>query len=146
MQVGRPELTGADEPTYVNLAQVREEMSALSGIKEEERQPEGQSNGPGPGEAEVPPPAPRRTKSVRPNKSPEVNSRPTGSHSGYNSGASGDGVVIHKRKTGASGVKVVTPMGSSSESEYSGDGKVQRSDIVTQVDYQMHRHAGLSRR
>ena len=122
---------------YVNIAQIRKEVSALNGVKEEEeKRPDGHDNKPSPGGAEVPRP-PRRTKSFRPPdvKSAEVNTRTTGTHSGYNSGASGDGVVRHKRRAtvasnnGASGVNEVTPMGSSSESDYSGDGKVRRSDM-----------------
>ena len=74
-----------------------------------------------------PPQAPKRTNSVRkPSVPAVVRSGEVGVSSGYNSGASGDGIVrgIHKKgsKHGA-----IAPMGSSSESDYSGDGRVQRS-------------------
>lgn len=76
-----------------------------------------------------PPPAPKRTKSVRPTRRTEVNA---GANSGYNSGTSGDGVVVRNRKSkasnqGASGNRAISPMGSTDESDYSGDGKVHRS-------------------
>lgn len=134
----------AEEPIYVNISQVRKEMPTACGTREEASQPEiSQSNQ---GDTESPPPAPRRTKSVRNTTkiavdgavSAGVHCRSTGIHSGSNSGASGDGVVVHHRKTKASkasnqnvsGDRAIAPMGSSSESENSGDGKVQRSVFI----------------
>lgn len=130
-----------DEPTYVNSSEARQEMLAASSVKA--CQPENQSSKPHPGDTETPPPAPKRNKSIHAARnivvdsavSAGIHSRSTGVHSGSNSGASGDGVVLHQRKTkaskasnqNASGDRGIAPMGSSSESDYSGDGKVQRS-------------------
>lgn len=79
----------------------------------------------------TPPPAPRRTKSIRTTRNVDMNSAGSaGVNSGSNSGTSGDGVVAHHRRVRAPKVSnggSIVPMGSSSESDYSGDGKVQRS-------------------
>jgi hypothetical protein len=110
--------TERQEPTYVNLLEMREEMNA-SKAKEEDNQLETPGNKPHPG-ADLPPPAPRRDKSMRATRA-AVPSSP---------GASGDGTVVHPKTTKRSpSGRQITPVNSSSESDYSGDGKVQRLGI-----------------
>lgn len=99
---------------------------------------------------EAPPPAPKRTRSFRSKHNVRVNNggnlNSEGGSGGSNSGASGDGQIVHRSPlpprrgrshtaaaTGAGGGHVIAPMGSSSESEYSGDGRVERSVLYMHV-------------
>lgn len=78
------------------------------------------------GNEQVPPPAPKRTRSFRAGHGARVTVSSSGNgegSGGSTSGTSGDGLVVRGRGRLASDI---VPVGSSSESEYSGDGRVER--------------------
>ena len=80
----------------------------------------------------TPSPAPlKRDGSFRSARKAMDSGRPgSGQNSGYNSGTSGDGVVKHGSAQDVNGRGAIAPMGSSSESDYSGDGRVQRCVVI----------------
>lgn len=94
-----------------------------------------QENRPLPDE-QTPPVVPKRSRSFRSLRNVNVGEAKdlanggtgTAFSSGSNSGTSGDGLVVHpmSRRSVQSTADSIAPMGSSSESECSGDGRVQR--------------------